>query len=165
MGAGKTTVGRRLAQLSGLDFVDSDDELQRRTGADIPLIFDIEGEEGFRSREKKLLDELTRREDLVLSTGGGAVLDPVNRARLAERGTVVYLCTSVDDQLERTRMDRRRPLLQTEDPRARLEALFAERDPLYREIADIVVDTAGRQSRRIAAELHGRLDLPDARDA
>lgn len=141
MGAGKTVVGRQIARRLKHQFLDSDHELERRTGVDIPTIFEFEGEEGFRSRESAVIDELTQGRGIVLATGGGAVLDPVNRRHLAARGTVIYLCTTIDTQLERTSRDRNRPLLQTSDPRTRLESLMAVRDPLYREIADIVVSS------------------------
>jgi shikimate kinase len=141
MGAGKTAVGRQIARRLKSQFLDSDHELERRTGVDIPTIFEFEGEEGFRSRESAVIEELTQGRGIVLATGGGAVLDPVNRRHLAARGTVIYLCTTIDTQLERTSRDRNRPLLQTSNPRARLESLMAVRDPLYREIADIVVST------------------------
>lgn len=148
MGAGKTTIGRQLADTLGLEFLDSDREIERRSGVDIPTIFDFEGEAGFRRRERAMIESLTRHDDLVLATGGGVVLDPDNRRDLASRGTVVYLETSVEEQLRRTRHDRNRPLLQADDRRATLERLDAERGPLYREIADIVVSTDG--SRRAA---------------
>ena len=141
MGAGKTAVGRHIARRLKHQFLDSDHELERRTGVDIPTIFEFEGEEGFRSRESAVIDELTQGRGIVLATGGGAVIDPINRRHLAARGTVIYLCTTIDTQLERTSRDRNRPLLQTSDPRTRLESLMAVRDPLYREIADIVVST------------------------
>ncbi|RFA39558.1 shikimate kinase AroK [Alkalilimnicola ehrlichii] len=141
MGAGKSTVGKRLAQTLGLEFVDSDRALEERTGARIPLIFELEGETGFRQREAAIIDELTQQPGLVLATGGGAVVTPANRRYLAERGTVVYLETSVDRQLARTRHDKNRPLLQTANPQARLAELLAQRDPLYREIADIIANT------------------------
>ncbi len=141
MGAGKSTVGKRLAQALGMEFVDSDRALEERTGASIPLIFELEGEEGFRRREAAIIDELTQRPALVLATGGGAVTTPANRRYLSERGTVVYLQTSVDRQLARTRHDKNRPLLQTPNPRARLQELLKQREPLYREIADIIVST------------------------
>ncbi|RFA31156.1 shikimate kinase I [Alkalilimnicola ehrlichii] len=140
-GAGKSTVGKRLAQTLGLEFVDSDRALEERTGARIPLIFELEGETGFRQREAAIIDELTQQPGLVLATGGGAVVTPANRRYLAERGTVVYLETSVDRQLARTRHDKNRPLLQTANPQARLAELLAQRDPLYREIADIIANT------------------------
>lgn len=147
MGAGKTSVGRDLARALGLDFVDADHEIERRAGVDIATIFEFEGEAGFRRRERLVIDELTQRDGIVLATGGGAVLDPANRRNLAERGRVVYLDTSVAEQLRRTRRDRGRPLLQSGDRRATLEALYEERDPLYREVADIVVETNGRRRR------------------
>jgi shikimate kinase len=147
MGAGKTTVGRQLAKALGLEFVDSDQVITERTGVDIPTIFEFEGEAGFREREAAVIEELTARPDIVLATGGGVVLRPENRRHLAERGTVVYLRATVDQQLRRTRRDRNRPLLQTDDPRARLEALMREREPLYRELADITVETNERGAR------------------
>ncbi|MCP5158674.1 MAG: shikimate kinase AroK [Gammaproteobacteria bacterium] len=139
MGAGKTTIGRRLAQALKWAFFDSDQEIEQRAGADIPLIFELEGEAGFRLREKAVIAELTQRRDIVLATGGGAVLDPDNRCCLAGRGFVVYLYASVEEQLRRTRYDSHRPLLQTADPGARLAALFTARDPLYRVVADLIV--------------------------
>lgn len=141
MGSGKTTIGRRLAEALDLEFVDSDHALEERTGADIPLIFELEGEEGFRRRETAMLDELTQRDGVVLATGGGSVLREENRAYLRSRGVVIYLETPVDKQLQRTRHDRQRPLLQTADPRARLEELMQVREPLYRELADITIST------------------------
>jgi len=156
MGAGKSTIGRRLAKRLNRPFLDSDRALEEHTGADIPLIFELEGECGFRKREKALLDELTQREGIVLATGGGAVLDPENRAHLVCRGFVVYLKTSVEEQLRRTKHDRRRPLLQTSDRRARLEALGRVRDPLYRETADLVVATDGRHVQRVVQLIANR---------
>ncbi len=153
MGAGKSTIGRQLARELRYEFVDSDREIEERTGVDIPFIFDMEGEAGFRRREARMIDELTRRSGIVLATGGGAVLDPENRRHLASRGTVIYLRTSVDQQLARTARDKKRPLLQTEDPRARLEDLLREREPLYRSLADIVVETDGRSVRDVVREL------------
>jgi shikimate kinase len=144
MGAGKTTIGRQLARRLKLLFVDSDHEIETRTGANIPWIFDIEGEKGFRKRERDIIDELTQGHGIVLATGGGAVLDKRNRAKLAQRGIVIYLHTSLDQLLKRTAKDRNRPLLQTEDPHARLKTLLTERDPLYREIADMIVETDNR---------------------
>lgn len=149
MGAGKSTIGRLLAQALMRPFVDSDKEIETRTGASIPLIFEKEGEAGFRLRERQVIEDLTTREGIVLATGGGAVLAPENRTWLSTRGFVVYLETSVDEQLRRTARDSNRPLLQTADPRARLTELLQIRDPLYREIADFVVHTDGRQSRRV----------------
>lgn len=157
MGAGKSTIGRNLAKSLGLEFVDSDHEIERRTGAGIPLIFEIEGETGFRQREKKVLDELTQRDGMVLATGGGAVLDPDNRARLRNRGTVIYLYATIDQLLARTAKDRNRPLLQTADPRGRLEELLAARDALYRETADIMVDTGGCTVRTAVREILAKI--------
>jgi shikimate kinase len=160
MGAGKTTVGRQLAQHLRKQFIDADQEIVRRTGVPISTIFEIEGEEGFRTREAQVLDGLSALEDVVLATGGGVVLRLENRARLRERGFVIYLRARPRDLYLRTRHDKARPLLQTGDPLTRLEDLFASRDPLYREVADLVVDT-GRQS---VAALVGQLlqQLPEA---
>lgn len=141
MGVGKTTIGRHLAKSLGLHFVDSDHEIEHRTGADIPWIFDIEGEEGFRKREQSVIADLTARDGIVLATGGGVVLREENRLNLMQNGTVVYLCADVQRLLERTMRDRNRPLLQSDDPRKKLDELLAVRDPLYREIADIIIDT------------------------
>ncbi len=141
MGAGKTTIGRQLARKLGMRFVDSDHEIEARTGASIPWIFEIEGEASFRRREADMIRELSAQCGLVLATGGGAVLNPASRALLAEHGTVIYLRAAIGSILQRTSHDKNRPLLQTADPRAKLEALLAQRDPLYREIADLVIDT------------------------
>lgn len=148
MGAGKTTVARLLAGRLNRPFIDSDLELEARCGVKVPVIFEIEGEDGFRSRESTLLDELTARSGIVLATGGGAVLRPENRQRLASRGVVIYLRAQPRDLYMRTRHDKNRPLLAAPDPQKRLEELFAQRDPLYREVADLVVDT-GRQGVQI----------------
>ena len=129
MGAGKTTIGKRLAKRLRRNFVDSDQELERRTGASVALIFDVEGENGFRAREKRLIDELTQLDNIVLATGGGAVLDPDNRAALSSRGFVVYLNASVEDLIARTQRDTNRPLLNTDDPAARMRDLLEHRDP------------------------------------
>lgn len=142
MGAGKTTVGKMLAKQTGKAFYDSDQEIKNKTGVSISHIFEVEGEAGFRIRESAALKELTQMQNIVLATGGGAVLAEQNRAMLRNNGTVVYLRASVDDLWARTKHDKNRPLLQTWDPRARLAELFALRDPLYSEIADIVVDTS-----------------------
>lgn len=163
MGSGKTTVGRLLAKQLGKTFIDSDEEIQRRTGVTIPHIFDVEGEAGFRQRESAVLEDLSVRGDLVLATGGGAILSAHNRAILKAGGTVVYLKSSVHDLWQRTRHDTNRPLLQTADPRAKLQELFEQRDPLYAEIADIVMHT-GKQSVHVLLqrlqqrlyELHAR---------
>jgi shikimate kinase len=156
MGAGKTTIGKHLAQSLGMDFNDSDQEIQRRTGVDIPTIFEYEGEEGFRQREAQAIEELTQVENQVLATGGGAVLRPENRQHLSARGIVVFLACSPKQQYERTYRDRNRPLLQNEDPLAMLESLTAEREPLYRDTADYVVSTEGRSAASVSNEI---LDL------
>ena len=143
MGAGKTTVGRHLAKRFGRRFVDADHEIENRTGVRIPTIFEIEGEAGFRKREAQVIGELAREQDLVLATGGGIVLDPANRAVLANSGLVVYLNAPPAMLFERTRHDRNRPLLQVADPLARIEELFAARDPLYREAAHLVINAPG----------------------
>ena len=155
MGAGKSAIGKELARILERPFHDTDAVIQARTGADIGFIFDREGEAGFRRRERDVLDELTALDDAVVATGGGAVLDADNRRHLAARGTVVYLFTSVASQVARTRAGRNRPLLDTDDPEARLAALFAVRDPLYREVADFVVDTDGRRRAAVAEEIIG----------
>ncbi len=147
MGAGKTTVGRQLAAELGKTFHDTDHEIERRTGVRISLIFEIEGESGFRAREKQVIDQLTQLANVVLATGGGAVLDADNRRHLAARGVVVYLHGQPKDLWHRTRHDKSRPLLQNTDALEKLQSLYLQRDPLYREIADIVADT-GRQSAR-----------------
>lgn len=157
MGAGKSAVGRQLARLLHLDFVDSDDEIEARTGVDIPFIFEKEGEAGFRAREAKVIDELTQRDGIVLATGGGAILDPQSRSHLGARGFVVYLHTTVEQQHRRTQRGRERPLLENRDPREALEELMAIRDPLYREIADLVIETDGRRVQTVAKDIHGAL--------
>lgn len=141
MGAGKSTIGRLLSKELSLPFKDTDHVIEDRTGADIPWIFDMEGEEGFRDRESAVIDEMTQLPEVVLATGGGAILRPQNRQFLASRGTVVYLETSVDQQYQRTLRDKNRPLIQQDDPRAVLEALLAIREPLYRSCADLIVST------------------------
>ena len=161
MGAGKSTIGRQLATTMGFAFKDSDHEIQHRTGVDIPTIFEFEGEEGFRQREAQVIDELTQEHNLVLATGGGVVLDADNRKHLASRGLVVYLACSPEQQYERTVRDRNRPLLNTANPLQRLKDLFAERDPLYRQVADVVVSTEKRSATSVVKDLKRRL----ARDA
>lgn len=157
MGSGKSTVGRKLATSLGKRFIDSDAVIVERTGASIPLIFEIEGEAGFRDRESKAIDDLTGEHDIVLATGGGAAIRNENRARLAQRGFVVYLFTSVDQQLKRAGRDKNRPLLQNDDPRAVLQSLFDVRDPLYRECADLIVTTDNRSVAQVAREIRGAL--------
>lgn len=157
MGAGKTTIGRQLAQTLGKEFIDSDHDIESRTGVNIPLIFELEGERGFREREAAVIDELTARDNVVLATGGGAVLYEENRQHLKERGTVIYLQASVEQLLERTRKDRNRPLLQTADPEARLQALLTEREPLYLELADLVVRTGQGSVRGVVESILQKL--------
>jgi shikimate kinase len=158
MGAGKSTVGRQLSRALKKRFVDSDKAIEERTGASIALIFDVEGEEGFRRREQTMLDELTLLSDIVLATGGGAVLREDNRANLMSRGYVVYLSAPVDLLVERTTRDRSRPLLQTGDPATRVADLLALRDPLYRQVADTVVQTDRRSARHVVKEIQNRLE-------
>ena len=153
MGAGKTTIGKYLAQHLKLQFADTDTEIEVRTGADIPWIFDVEGEEGFRDREQQVVEELTLWDDVVLATGGGVIIRPQNRQALGARGYVVYLHATVDEQVRRTRRDRRRPLLQNGDPEEVLRSLMAIRDPLYREIADHIIETDGCSPRTVAQRL------------
>lgn len=145
MGSGKTTMGRSLARHLDKTFIDSDEEIQKRTGVTIPHIFDIEGEGGFRQRETAAISDLVGRENMVLATGGGAVLSEQNRALLQQNGIVIYLKAGVHDLWQRTRHDRNRPLLQTGDPRAKLTELYQQRDPLYQQVADIVI-YSGKQS-------------------
>jgi len=153
MGAGKTTIGKYLAQQLKLQFADTDSEIERRTGADIPWIFEIEGEEGFRSREQQVVEEMTDWNDYVLATGGGVVMRAENRRALASRGFVIYLHATIDEQVRRTQKDKRRPLLQTGDPEQTLRELMAIRDPLYREIADHVINTDGCSPKTVAQRL------------
>ena len=153
MGSGKTAVGKYLARLLNAPFYDSDAEIERRTGVDIPYIFEKEGEAGFRERERETLEALTVTEPMVLATGGGAVLLAANRACLASRGFVAYLETSVAQQTHRVRHARNRPLLNNVDPAAKLEQLMRERAPLYSEIADLTVPTDGRRVRSVAEEI------------
>jgi len=164
MGSGKTAVGRYLARLLDLTFHDSDAEIERRTGVDIPFIFEKEGEPGFRQREREAIEALTAMERIVLATGGGAVLLAENRRHLAERGCVVYLETSVEQQVERVKSGRNRPLLSNVDSTTKLTQLMAERTPLYAQIADLVVPTDGRKVRSVAEDILRELD-PAARPA
>jgi shikimate kinase len=159
MGAGKTTIGKLLAKAMGKTFYDSDQEIEQRTGVNIPLIFELEGESGFRKREAAVIADLTGLHEVVLATGGGAVLLKQNRENLSQNGTVVYLRADVAELWHRTRNDKNRPLLQTEDPRAKLEQLFAERDPLYLEIADIIIDTGRHSVSAILHQLESQLEL------
>jgi shikimate kinase len=147
MGAGKTTIGRLLAKSLGLPFYDSDKAIEESTGVDIPTIFEFEGEEGFRDREQKMIHQLTKMDGIVLATGGGAILREENRRLLKENGFVVYLKCSVDRIMERTRRDTQRPLLKTDNPRAKIETLFTQREPIYLACADFQVDTGSMPSK------------------
>jgi shikimate kinase len=157
MGAGKTTIGKLLARGLKLGFADSDAEIEQRTGADIPWIFDVEGEEGFRDREEQVIEEMTLLDHTVLATGGGVVMREANRRALGARGFVVYLHATLDEQLRRTRGDRNRPLLAGGDPERVLRELIAIRDPLYREVADHVIDTDSSSPKVIAQRLLAQL--------
>ena len=157
MGAGKTTVGKLLAKHLNKSFCDSDHEIERRTGVNIPLIFDIEGEPGFRLRENSVIRDLAQKQDIVLATGGGSILDAGNRETLRQHGIVVYLCANVEDLWLRTRHDRNRPLLQTTDPHAKLVELFEQRHPLYRETAHIIIDTSKQSVQNLVHRLEEKL--------
>ncbi|WP_152208371.1 shikimate kinase AroK [Marinobacter changyiensis] len=157
MGAGKSTIGRLLARELGYRFVDTDRLIEERCGANIPWIFDVEGEAGFRQRESAMLSELTERDGIVLATGGGAVTQAVNHVRLKQDALVIYLKTSVEQQVERTRRDRNRPLLQNDDPEAVLRRLFSERDPLYTKLADIIMFTDKKSPRLVVRQLINRM--------
>lgn len=157
MGAGKSAVGRELARSLHLQFVDSDDEIEARTGVDIAFIFEKEGEPGFRKREAAVIDELSRLDGVVLATGGGAIIDDNSRNYLGARGFVVYLRTSVAQQLQRTRRGRERPLLAGEDHEEVLQKLMESRDSLYNEIADLIVDTDGRRVQAVVDEITSAL--------
>jgi len=157
MGSGKTAVGRRLATLLGIEFIDSDAEIEKRTGVDIRYIFEKEGEARFRERERDVIADLTALEGVVIATGGGVILDPANRERLAATGTVVYLETTVDTLVRRTKATKTRPLLMNDDPRAVLERMMLIRRPLYENAADLRIETTGRQVRAVAADIQQRL--------
>ncbi|PCI55689.1 MAG: shikimate kinase AroK [Gammaproteobacteria bacterium] len=160
MGAGKSTIGRELAERLHLEFFDSDQEIERRTGADIAWVFDLEGEEGFRKREEGVIEDLSEKQGIVLATGGGSVISSQVRNRLSARGIVVYLETTIDKQVARTQRDRRRPLLQTsEKPRTVLENLAVERNPLYEEIADVIIKTDDQSAKVVAHKIIERLDF------
>ncbi len=160
MGAGKSTIGRQLAQELHLQFFDSDQEIEKRTGADISWVFDIEGEAGFRAREESVINDLTEKQGIVLATGGGSIKSKENRNRLSARGIVVYLETSIDKQFARTQRDKRRPLLaNADDPREVLEELAGERNDLYNEIADVVVQTDDQSAKVVASQIIKQLDL------
>lgn len=160
MGAGKTSVGRMLAKRIHKDFYDADTEIERNTGVKIPVIFDIEGETGFRAREEKMIEKLTAMRGIVLATGGGAVLSAANRDRLRQNGCVIYLRAAPEDLWRRTRRDRNRPLLQTKNPLAKLQELHAQRDPLYSELADLVVDTGTQSIGTLTAHIQDLLAMP-----
>jgi shikimate kinase len=153
MGAGKTTAGKELAKALDMAFVDSDHEIEQHTGANIPLIFELEGETGFRTRERVMIDELTQRENIVLATGGGAILHKDNRAHLASRGFVVYLRANIEQLFKRTAKDPHRPLLKTADPKAKLRELMETRAPLYEEVADLVLDTDGHTPKWLVKKI------------
>ena len=159
MGSGKSTIGSRLAQRLGLSFQDSDREIQDRTGVDIPFIFETEGEEGFRKREINVIRDLVESDqDMVLATGGGAVIKEENRLNLIKYCTVIYLKTSVEQQMERTQKDKNRPLLQTENPLQKLKDLFELRAPLYENVADIIVSTDSAGIEAVLSEIQSKLD-------
>jgi shikimate kinase len=160
MGAGKSTIGREIADRLHLEFFDSDQEIERRTGADIAWVFDLEGEEGFREREETVIEDLSEKHGIVLATGGGSVISTNVRNHLSARGIVVYLETTIDKQVARTQRDRRRPLLQTsEEPRTVLENLAVKRNPLYEDIADIIVQTDDQSAKVVAHKIIERLDF------
>ncbi len=161
MGAGKSTIGRQLAQSLGYEFQDSDQEIQRRTGVDIATIFEFEGEAGFRHRERAVIEELAQQDNIVLATGGGAVMIAENRQQLAARGLVIYLHCSPEQQYARTARDRNRPLLDTDDPQQKLKDLMAEREPVYRQVADMVVSTERRGTSSVVKEIRRRLEEED----
>ena len=157
MGAGKSTIGRLLASDLRLEFKDTDKEIEERSGVDIPWIFDMEGEAGFRNRETAVLSELVKLNQILLATGGGVILKPENRRMMSSNGRVVYLRASINEQVRRTSRDKKRPLLQNDDPRQVLTDLMAEREPLYLEVADYVVETDRRSPKSVAEELSGLL--------
>ena len=160
MGAGKSTLGKYLSEMLHMDLYDSDQEIERRTGADIAWVFDVEGEEGFRKREEQVISDLSEMQGIVLATGGGAIKSSLTRNRLSARGIVVYLETPIEKQLARTQRDKRRPLLQTEEPpREVLTRLAEEREPLYREIADYVVRTDELTAKQVATQIVELLGL------
>jgi len=162
MGAGKTTIGRQLARRLNMDFYDSDRIIEDRTGADIPLIFEKEGEAGFRKRESAVIDEFTQKKSILLATGGGVVLDKNNRQHLKSRGTVFYLSSDLESLLERTHKDKNRPLLHGEEsPEVILKRLIEQRDPLYRETADYIIDTSNDSLRHVIQAIIGHLDISE----
>jgi len=158
MGSGKTTVGRALARHMGKVFLDSDEEIQKRTGVNIPHIFDVEGESGFRLRESAVLADLVKHDNTVLATGGGAVLSERNRTLLKQSGIVIYLRASVQDLWHRTRYDRNRPLLHTNNPYGKITELYQKRDPLYRQVADIVIQSGKQSAHNLMLHLAGEIE-------
>jgi shikimate kinase len=157
MGAGKSTIGRQIAQQLHLEFVDSDTEIERRTGAEIAWVFDVEGEDGFRKREADVIGDLTEQQGIVLATGGGSIISKEVRNKLSARGFVVYLETAIDKQVARTQRDKRRPLLRSDNPRQVLEDLALLRNPLYEEIADLTVHTDDQSAKLVAKEIIDKL--------
>ena len=153
MGVGKSTIGRVLAEIMNLRFFDSDQEIELSSGADIPWIFDVEGESGFRKREGKMISQLCQKRDIVLATGGGAILAKQNRDTLCSNGTVVYLTAPIEKLVDRTWKDKNRPLLQTDNPKKKVIELFEARNPLYKYIADVVIDTQGKKPLIVANEI------------
>jgi len=158
MGAGKTSVGKHLAKELKRDFLDSDKEIEDRTGVTIPTIFDIEGEAGFRRREHQIIDELTQYDKLILATGGGAVLNKDNQKALQSRGIVFYLSASTEQLFQRTHRDRNRPLLQTDNPKQKISKLLEIRGPIYRSVADFVIETDGQSVRKVVDNILRCLD-------
>lgn len=159
MGAGKTTIGRQISKLYSYEFFDSDRVIEERTGASIPLIFELEGEEGFRKREQEVISELCQKNNIVLATGGGAILREKNQQALKQSGIIVYLCADIEYLLERTSKDKNRPLLQTDDPRAKLQSILTEREPIYRQLADIILETNKMTVYTAVKELQNRLKI------
>ena len=153
MGSGKSTVGKIISSELFLNFFDTDEEIETRTGASIDWIFDLEGEDGFRKRESKILEEMVQQNSIVLSTGGGIILSETNREHLSSRGTVFYLATPISVQLERTSKDKDRPLLKNDDPGKILEKLHQARESLYEEVADYIVNTEGKSSQEVSEEI------------
>ena len=153
MGAGKTTVGLRLAEILGKQFIDSDRDIELKTGVSIPLIFELEGEQGFREREREAIEQLTNEDNIVLATGGGSILDKNNRKFMKERGFVIYLQAPLEQLLERTAKDKNRPLLQTADPRKTLGDIIEKREPFYLQTADLVYKTSNKQIRDVISNI------------
>ena len=162
MGVGKTTIGRVLAKMMNLRFFDSDQEIELSSGANIPWIFDVEGESGFRERESRMISQLCQRRDIVLATGGGAILAKPNREVLRSNGTVVYLTAPIEKLVDRTKQDKNRPLLQTNNPKQKLIELFEARNPLYEEVSDVVIDTQGKKPLTVASEIQRFVQTKDS---